>query len=82
MLDALAPAARRRIYVSPQGGSRGAVDPAALDTRHPGIVAPSLPDALSAAQGAALVVVAGSLVLVGQARAILLGLPRDPPVAL
>ena len=29
-----------------------------------------------------LVVVAGSMVLVGQARALLLGLPRDPPVAL
>jgi hypothetical protein len=29
-----------------------------------------------------LVVIAGSLALVGEARALLLGLPRDPPVAL
>jgi dihydrofolate synthase/folylpolyglutamate synthase len=32
--------------------------------------------------GIALAIVAGSLVLVGEARALLLGLPRDPPVAL
>jgi len=29
-----------------------------------------------------VVVVAGSLYLVGEARALLLGLPRDPPVAM
>ena len=86
MLDVLAAVAGRRTYVAPSGASRNAVDPAAMAARHPGLVSPTLADALGATQtsGAlpSLVVVAGSLVLVGQARALLLGLPRDPPVAL
>ena len=85
MLDAVAPLATRRVYVAPQGGSRSAIDPTALAARHAGVVAASVADALSrACEGgrASRVVVAGSLVLVGEARALLLALPRDPPVAL
>ncbi len=84
MLDALAPLAETRLYVGPQGGSRPAIDPAALARRHAGTATPSVLAALESAvaSGASLVVVAGSLVLVGEARALLLGLPRDPPVAL
>ncbi len=84
MLDVLAPAAARRIYVAPAGAARGPVAPRRMAERHPGALAASIPDALAAARagGARLVVVAGSLVLVGIARALLLGLPRDPPVAL
>ncbi|HEY8087224.1 MAG TPA: Mur ligase family protein, partial [Polyangiaceae bacterium] len=83
MLDTLAPLADRRVYVAPSGASRNVVDPHAMQARHPGEIAASVDDALaSLAARPALVVVAGSLVLVGQARARLLGLPRDPPVAL
>jgi folylpolyglutamate synthase/dihydropteroate synthase len=83
MLDTLAPLAETRLYVAPAGASRNAIDPSVMAARHPGTLSPSLPDALSAlASGPSLVVVAGSMVLVGHARALLLGLPRDPPVAL
>jgi dihydrofolate synthase/folylpolyglutamate synthase len=83
MLDTLAPLAEKRFYVAPAGASRDAIDPSAMAARHPGTISPSLPDALaSLASGPSLVVVAGSMVLVGHARALLLGLPRDPPVAL
>ena len=83
MLDTLAPLARTRVYVAPSGASRNAVDPRAMQSRHPGETAASVEEALaSLAKRSALVVVAGSLVLVGTARALLLGLPRDPPVAL
>jgi dihydrofolate synthase/folylpolyglutamate synthase len=84
MLDALAPLAGTRVYVGPQGGSRAPIDPAALAARHAGSTAPTVAAALERAVGGgpSLVVVAGSLVLVGEARALLLGLPRDPPVAL
>jgi dihydrofolate synthase/folylpolyglutamate synthase len=84
MLDALAPLADRRVYIALQGVARGAVDPAAMAARHPGEVAPDLEHALrrGSEEGPRLTVFCGSLVLVGQARAALLGLPRDPPVAL
>jgi dihydrofolate synthase / folylpolyglutamate synthase len=91
MLDALAPLAATRVYVTPQGGSRSAIDAAALDARHPGVKASSVAEALALADAmgrdaadpaSPLVIVAGSLVLVGEARSILLGLPRDPPVSL
>ena len=101
MLDALAPLARARIYVAPQGNSRSGADPARPHRPSPGRrsepVAAALArvGALSGARAAgasaagagdapspSLIVVAGSLVLVGEARAALLGLPRDPPVAL
>jgi dihydrofolate synthase/folylpolyglutamate synthase len=85
MLDALAPLADARCYVAPQGSARGAIDASAMARRHPGAVAQSTREALShfaSSQAPALIVVAGSLVLVGEARGVLLGLPRDPPVAL
>jgi dihydrofolate synthase / folylpolyglutamate synthase len=81
MLDTLAPLANRRVYVALPGAARAAVDGAALAARHPGEIAGSLEDALAAPRPG-LTIVCGSLVLVGQARALLLGLPRDPPVAL
>jgi dihydrofolate synthase/folylpolyglutamate synthase len=90
MLDTLAPLARARFYVAPPA-SRSAIDPRAMSSRHPGTVAASIEEALHLAgqlareatqRGAALCVICGSLVVVGQARALLLGLPRDPPVAL
>ena len=83
MLDTLAPLASRRVYVAPSGASRNGVDPAAMVARHPGAIAASVDDALASLAGSPqLVVVAGSLLLVGHARARLLDLPRDPPVAL
>jgi dihydrofolate synthase / folylpolyglutamate synthase len=84
MLDVLAPVATQRVYVAPQAASRDAVVAADMIARHAGASAPSVDSALDAlaASPPALVVVCGSLVLVGQARARLLGLPRDPPVAL
>ncbi len=89
MLDRLAPVAARRVYLEPRGGRPGA-DPRELAARHAGHVAASVPEGLALARrlreesgdGRALVVIAGSLLLVGEARAELLGLPRDPPVAL
>jgi folylpolyglutamate synthase/dihydropteroate synthase len=96
MLDVLAELpCEARVYVRPKG--RAAADPAALAARVPGVAAPSLEAALDEARRAAarlaspasaapanppLIVVAGSLYLVGEARALLLGLPLDPPVAL
>jgi dihydrofolate synthase / folylpolyglutamate synthase len=85
MLDLLAPlAAAARVYVAPDGGSRAAIAPPRLAARHTGATASGVAAALdrASAGGPSLVVVAGSLVLVGEARALLLGLPRDPPVAL
>jgi dihydrofolate synthase / folylpolyglutamate synthase len=82
MLDTLAPLASTRLYVAPSGASRSAVDPSAMVARHAGAIEVSLPAAIDASRQATLAIVAGSLVLVGQARALLLGLPRDPPVAL
>jgi dihydrofolate synthase/folylpolyglutamate synthase len=84
MLDTLAPLAATRIYVAPSGTSRPALEPAQASSRHPGSAAPSVEDALQLARtrSPALVVVAGSLVLVGRARAHLLGLAMDPAVAM
>ena len=84
MLDVLAALPCPRIYVAPRG--RAATDPSLLAGHAPGHVAASLPEALAHARrvvkGGAPVVVCGSLYLVGEARAQLLGLPEDPPVAL
>ncbi len=84
MLDLLAPAATHRVYVAPQG--RAAAAPSELAARHPGVVAEDVPASLARARSLAgsrgVVVVCGSLYLVGEARAVLLGLERDPPVAL
>ena len=81
MLDAVAPLADRRVFVAVPAAARTAVDPSALAARAPGAIAASPAEALEAAQAGPrprLTVVCGSLVLVGQARALLLGLPQDP----
>ncbi len=95
MLDALTPLASERCYVLAGAGARAAVDPALMAGSYGGITAAGASEACSlferrmrqagqAGQGAApsLVVVAGSMLVVGEARARLLSLPRDPPVAL
>jgi dihydrofolate synthase/folylpolyglutamate synthase len=84
MLDALAPIAARRIYVPASGASRAAANPRAMAERHAGTVAASVEEGLEAAASwdSSLTIVCGSLLTVGQARSKLLGLPRDPPVAL
>jgi dihydrofolate synthase/folylpolyglutamate synthase len=84
MIDGLAPRAAHHVYVTPKG--RAATDPAAIASRHAGVVASSVADALEKARAAVgpggLVVACGSVYLIGEARAQLLGLERDPPVAL
>ncbi len=93
MLCLLAPAAGKLFYVEPGhadagGGAprRPAVAPSHLVARHPGVPGASVGDALVLARRYAgargLILVCGSILLVGEARAILLGLPRDPPVPL
>ena len=72
-----------RVYVAPAG--RAAADLAELRGIADGSVASAVAEALRAARrtaGARSVVVCGSLYLVGEARAGLLGLMRDPTVAL
>ncbi|HMI86120.1 MAG TPA: folylpolyglutamate synthase/dihydrofolate synthase family protein [Polyangiaceae bacterium] len=84
MLTTLAPHALHRFYVSPEG--RRAIDPAELRASHSGVVAADVPDALARARATVgpegLILVTGSIFLVGAVRAHLLGLPRDPAVAL
>ena len=83
MLDQLAEVDAPRFYAAPQG--RAPAEGEALALRATDTVYATIDDALAAARRAAgdgLVVVCGSLYLVGDARAILADLPRDPPVAL
>jgi dihydrofolate synthase/folylpolyglutamate synthase len=84
MLDCVAMTVERRFYVSPRG--RAAVTPETLAARHPGQVATTVDEAIARARDAVrpggLVVVAGSILLVGEARATLLKLRRDLPVAM
>ncbi len=80
-LSTLAPLSAHRYYVEPQG--RSAVPATELAARQRGIVCHSMNDALlRACDAAPFVVVCGSLYLVGEARAVILGLERDPPVSL
>lgn len=88
MLDRLAPLAKRRHYAPPLEATAGrrSVDGRLLAEAWPGSVHASVEDALSsalenAAEGG-LVVVAGSIFLVGAARARLLGLPRHAAIPL
>lgn len=84
MLDALVPFASHRFYVEPPG--RKAASLADLCARAPGAPMVDLQDAMREAREAVgadgLVVVAGSIFLMGRVRAMLLGLPTDPAVAL
>ncbi|MFO0659839.1 MAG: folylpolyglutamate synthase/dihydrofolate synthase family protein [Polyangiaceae bacterium] len=85
MLERLAPVVGPRVYVEPSSGSRQAVSTVALDAFSKGERASSVKEALATARSlvgpSGLVVVCGSLYLVGEARAILFGLDRDPPLA-
>jgi dihydrofolate synthase/folylpolyglutamate synthase len=84
MLDLLAPVTTHRVYVEPHG--RAATSPLELAQRHAGEAVESVGEALRRARGLVgrrgVVVVCGSLYLVGEARALLLGLESDPPVAM
>ncbi|HXX68515.1 MAG TPA: folylpolyglutamate synthase/dihydrofolate synthase family protein [Polyangiaceae bacterium] len=83
MLGTLAPLATTRIYLAPQGSARSAADPREMAAVHSGSLASDVEEALTrAANDTALVVVCGSIALVGQARARLCRLPCDPSVAL
>lgn len=84
MLAALVPLASHRFYVEPPG--RKAASLKNLCAQAPGAPMTDLHAAMHAARDAVgsdgLVVVAGSIFLVGRVRAMLLGLPTDPAVAL
>ena len=84
MIDALAKAAEHRVYVEPKG--RAATDPRLIAARHVGVVADGVLEGYARARAAVgskgLVVACGSVFLIGELRAKLLGLPRDPPMAL
>jgi dihydrofolate synthase/folylpolyglutamate synthase len=90
MLDRLAPLFAHRLYFAPRvGGGRAATPPALLAARHTGHAFPTeaaldavLDEAAALAGATGEVVVTGSIFLVGSARALLLNLPVDPPVAL
>ncbi len=84
MLPILAPHAKARVYVEPQGRAPAPV-PELAKIAH-GLEASSVEDAVAHALALSpeggKIVVSGSMYLVGEIRATLLGLPRDPPVAL
>ncbi|MEO7032278.1 MAG: folylpolyglutamate synthase/dihydrofolate synthase family protein [Polyangiaceae bacterium] len=84
MLRRLEGVAGHRVYVAPPI-SKG-VDPREIAAFLPGEVANSVAEALARARALVgprgVVVVTGSTFLVGAARALLLSLPTDPPVAL
>jgi dihydrofolate synthase/folylpolyglutamate synthase len=82
MLKRLDSVAGQRVYVAPPVSK--AVDPHEMAWAYPGEVAESVPDALARARQLVgprgLVVVTGSIFLVGAARATLLNLPTDPAI--
>jgi len=84
MLRRLENVAGHRVYVAPP--VKRAADPREMAALIPGEVAPDVTQALDRARALVgargVVVVAGSIFLVGAARALLLNLPSDPPVAL
>ena len=84
ILRVLEPIAEHRFYV-PAPVRRG-IDPRALAAIVGGDVHASVPEALAAAFRSVgptgLVVVAGSIFVMGAARAHLLGVPTDPPIAM
>jgi dihydrofolate synthase/folylpolyglutamate synthase len=84
MLARLEHTAAHHVFTSPPVA--GAVDPRLMGQERTGEVIPDLREALARARTIVgprgLVVVTGSTLLVGPARAILLGLESDPPVAL
>ncbi len=84
MLKRLETVAGHRVFVAPP--VRGAVDPYEMSAAIAGEVAEGVPDALARARQLVgqrgLVVVTGSIFLVGAARASLLNLPTDPAIDL
>jgi dihydrofolate synthase/folylpolyglutamate synthase len=83
MIDRLAPLAGTRVYMRPKG--RAPADPREIAARHAGTSAETVSEAMALARrsiGRGLVVVSGSIFLVGEARAELLGIVPDPVVAL
>ena len=84
MLLSLAPMATRRFYVRPRGRIPAPTDE--MCELAVGIGCASVGDALNSATSAVgrggLVLVCGSIFLAAEARALLLGLETDPPVAL
>lgn len=83
MLARLEHCAAQRVYARPEVDR--AMDPEPMAEAYPGHIASNVGEALQLARSkvgpAGLVVVTGSTFLVGPARALLLGLPSDPPVA-
>jgi dihydrofolate synthase/folylpolyglutamate synthase len=83
MLERLGAIDAPRFYVSPAGRAPAKADE--LLAVLPGVPHESLASAIEEARimaGDLPIVICGSLYLVGEARALLLGLPRDPIVAL
>lgn len=84
MQDTLAPLANRRVYTSPKGRAPAALEE--LQNRYAGVAASEPREAIHMALALAgaddVVLVAGSIFLVGEVRAELLGLECDPVVAL
>jgi folylpolyglutamate synthase/dihydropteroate synthase len=90
MIEAIAPLVpdpARRFYAPPSSGiaARPAAAPQLLADCYGGQVTASVAEALERAASVAsggTVLVCGSIFLLGEARALLLDLPRDPPLAL
>lgn len=84
MLARLDHTAAHRVFTPPP--MSGAADPKEMAAAYPGEVVPDLREALTRARSMVgprgLVIVTGSTMLVGPARALLLGLESDPPVDL
>jgi dihydrofolate synthase/folylpolyglutamate synthase len=84
MIDTLAPLAKYHVYTAPKGRAPTPLE--SLNARQPGKMAANPIDAHDLARELVgpdgLVVVAGSIFLIAEIRAQLLGLPSDPVVAL
>ncbi len=84
MIDILAPVAAHCVYTAPKGRAPTSLD--RLNARHPGKIAADPIAALKLARELVgpngLVVVCGSIFLIGEVRGHLLQLPSDPAVAL
>ncbi len=81
MLETLAPLSTTRTYVAPASAARAGVDPQAMAAFAEGTVAPTVAEALASVRRD-LVIVAGSMSIVGRARAWLLASPCDASVSL
>jgi dihydrofolate synthase/folylpolyglutamate synthase len=86
MLKRLDSVAAHKVFVAPPVSREKAADPRQMAAAFGGTVARDVAEALALARSrvgtAGLVVVTGSIFLVGAARALLLNLPTDPPVDL